>query len=390
MAAGRPVIDVDVPADGVAELAEPVAAEGDLAFLQHSSGTTGLKKGVCLSHGAVLTQIGHYAAAIGLTPDDRVASWLPLYHDMGLITSFLMPAVCGIPIVSLDAQEWVLKPTLLLDAIEHHRASLCWLPNFAFLHIARLAEPERQWDLSSLRLVVNCSEPCRAKAFDVFAERFAASRLPADALQTSYAMAENVFAVTQTLPGRPVRRGRGAFLSSGPPLTGVEIRIVGEDPGEIVLRSDCLFGGYFRQPELTAARLRDGWYHTGDIGFLAGGELFVVGRLDDVLNLNGRKLIAHELEDALNGVAGIAPGRVLVYADFDEAAGAAQLVVAAELAGDGGDAGVAQAVRHAVMAQCGLRPHRVRLLARGFLIKSTSGKISRAASIAKLQNDGAP
>lgn len=386
--AGMAVIDVDSSAPGILPWAGTPGADPDaIAFLQHSSGTTGHKKGVCLTHRTVLAQIAAYGAAIGAQPGEVVASWLPLYHDMGLITCFLLPAVLGLPIVSLDAMEWVVQPGMLLDAVVAHGASLCWLPNFAFHHIARMVDPTRHWDLSGLRLVVNCSEPCRPPAFDAFLARFAAGGLRAEALQTSYAMAENVFAVTQSVPGRPVRRGSGparGFLSSGQVLDGTALRIRAPAGGlgEIEIRGDSLFAGYHAMKELTAARMQDGWYRTGDLGLLDAGELFVIGRLDDVLNVNGKKLIAHEIEDALNALPGLAPGRVLVFAEHDDAEGASRLVVAAEPVAE--DTGLSAAIRRAVAENCGLRPHRVLLLERGFLLKSTSGKISRQASIDKL------
>ena len=332
---GRAVINVDASgerADGLPPLPDAEADAG--AFLQHSSGTTGLKKGVLLSHGAVLRQIHHYAAAIGAGAGDSVASWLPLYHDMGLITGFLLPCVLGLPIVSLDAQEWVSRPTLLLDAIARHRASLCWMPNFAFAHILRTAPPDQTWDLASLRLLVNCSEPCRMPVVERFIARFATSGLRPGAVQASYAMAEAVFALTQSPPGQPprgsCRPGFAEFQSSGPPIAGVEVRIAGPEPGEILVRSACLFDGYFRQPEATAARLRDGWLHTGDLGFIEDGELFVVGRGDDVLTVNGRKLLAHEIEAGLADIPGAIPGRVLAYAPLAGDGGTGRLMIAAE------------------------------------------------------------
>ena len=384
-----PCVDVDAPApaEPLAPLI-PAAASEEIAFLQHSSGTTGHKKGVCLTHRTVLAQITAYGHSIGAVEGEVIASWLPLYHDMGLITCFLLPAVLGLPIVSIDALEWVMQPAMLLDAVATHRAGLCWLPNFAFHHIIRMVEPARQWDLSSLRVVVNCSEPCRAPTFDAFATRFTPSQLRAEALQTSYAMAENVFAVTQSTIGQTVRRGTGAaagFLSSGPSLPGTELRVLAPpgEIGDIEIRGDSLFAGYHAMPDLTASRMRDGWYRTGDLGVLQDGELFVIGRADDVLNINGKKLIAHEIEDALNTLPGLAPGRILVFAKHDDAEGASHLVVAAEPLETDNPA-LPAAIRRAVAENCGLRPHRVMLLARGFLLKSTSGKISRQASIDKL------
>ena len=398
--AGRPLIDLDRPAQPPAiPPLSPTIRGSETTFLQHSSGTTGLKKGVMLSHDVVLRQIRLYTAAIDARSDDIVASWLPLYHDMGLLTSFLMPAAVGMPIVSLDALEWVLQPTMLLDCIERFRATLCWLPNFAFHHIPRLADPDRQWNLRSLRLLVNCSEPCRSQAFDVFRARFAASGIAPETLQVSYAMAENVFAVTQTVPGRVVRRSphsaHAAFLSSGTPLPATSLRVTDEaggevsdqEIGEIRIRSECLFDGYFRQPELTAQRLSHGWYATGDLGFIDHGELFVIGRKDDVLNINGRKILAHEVEDDLNALSGLTPGRILAYSHFDKEYGSNQLIIAAERPAPPAepDGILAAAIRHAVLASCGLSASRVILLEYGFLLKSTSGKISRQASIDKIQ-----
>lgn len=370
----------------------------DLAFLQHSSGTTGLKKGVALSHQAVIRQIATYADSIAAASSDVVVSWLPLYHDMGLITSFLLPAFTGIPIVSMDALEWTVRPAILLDAIQNYRATLCWLPNFAFHHIVRMAEPSRNWDLSSLRMLVSCSEPCRSAAFEAFSRRFSGSGLAAGTLQVCYAMAENVFAVTQTVRSQPVPTASNSrfqgFLSSGEVLNNATVRIMRDDGsealpgemGEIQLRSDCLFDGYFREPELSRERLRDGWYHSRDLGFFDGTQLFVVGRRDDMININGRKLIAHELEDDLNRIDGVIPGRVLVYSSYDEATGATRLAVAVERIGDetDQDARIASDIRRQIVNNCGLRPAKVTLLERGFLLKSTSGKISRQASVDKL------
>ncbi|MEL7672314.1 MAG: AMP-binding protein, partial [Chloroflexota bacterium] len=135
----------------------------DTAFLQHSSGSTGLQKGVMLSHGAVLSQIAAYSAAIRLTPDDVIVSWLPLYHDMGLIAGFILPIVQGVPLVLMSPFHWVRDPQILLHAIQEHRGTLCWLPNFAYNFLATRVRRSALdgLDLSSLRAVINCSEPVR-------------------------------------------------------------------------------------------------------------------------------------------------------------------------------------------------------------------------------------
>jgi acyl-CoA synthetase (AMP-forming)/AMP-acid ligase II len=321
-----------------------------------------------------------------------------LYHDMGLITGFLMPAITGIPVISLDALRWVAHPTTLLDAIESYQATIAWLPNFAFHHLAQMAEVGKNWDLTSVRMLVNCSEPCRTSAFDTFLSRFELSGIGIENLQVSYAMAENVFAVTQTAPNLPAprssREGYLNYLSSGRPINGTSIRIRKESHtesedsvlGEILIAGDCLFGGYHKMPDLSAQRLIDGWYSTGDLGFVDAGELFVVGRIDDVLNVNGKKVIAHEVESVLSLLPNVAPGRVLVYSDYDHDAGATRLLVAVETTQpsvENGDS-LMSAIRRSVFSICGIRPYQVLLLDRGVLLKSTSGKISRQASINKL------
>ena len=368
------------------------------AFLQHSSGTTGLKKGVMLSHRTVIEHVRRYAGAIGAAPEDVVASWLPLYHDMGLITSFLLPAVVGCTIASLDALEWVVRPTMLLDCMERTRAAFTHLPDFAFHHLLRAARGARRWDLTAVKAVINCSEPCRAVTFERFAERFADMGIGPAKLLVCYAMAENVFAVSQTPPEAVARHGgtaaTSAFLSCGRALPGVEIAIRDRDgrpaaagvPGEICLRSTTLFQGYFRQPDATAASLRDGWFHTRDLGCIETGELFVLGRVDDLLIVNGRNVFAHEIEDVVNGVAGVAPGRALACTDFSPQAGAVRLLIVCEPASDDVVPATLQAgIRQVVLDHTGMFPGAVHLVARGFLVKSSSGKIARAESFRKFR-----
>ena len=168
------------------------------------AGTTGLKKGVVITWGQLEAQVVSYAKALEFGPEDKVASWLPLYHDMGLITGFLMPVSLGAMVISLDPFEWVARPAMLLKAIETYGATLCWLPNFAFAHLVRTAEEGKAHDLSSMRAFVNCSEPCKAETFEGFLERFPAG-VAAGQLQTCYAMAESVFAVTQSRLGEAPR-----------------------------------------------------------------------------------------------------------------------------------------------------------------------------------------
>jgi acyl-CoA synthetase (AMP-forming)/AMP-acid ligase II len=403
----------DIPATpaATARWAHP---DGDaIALLQHSSGTTNLKKGVCLSHRAIERQLAAYATALALEPRDRIATWLPLYHDMGLVACFLLPLVRGVPFVALDPFDWVVRPWRLLETIERFGATLVWLPNFAFHHLFRTRPAGRRHDLGSLRALIDCSEPCRAETFDRFAEAFADCNLTPDRLQVCYAMAETVFAVSQTLPGAPVGRlqvdartlqdgdvrptatdapGSRALLSAGRPLAGVqvEVRDAADRPladgrvGEITVAADFLFGGYLGLPDETARKLGDGVYRTGDRGFLWQGELFVLGRDDDLIIINGRNLYAHELEFEAAQTSGIKPGRLVALGIEDAALGSRTVAIVAETEAPAAEhAAIALAVRGAIAQACDILVRDVALVPPGWIVKTTSGKLSRRENLAR-------
>ena len=389
-----------------------------IALLQHSSGTTGLKKGVALSHAAVIRQIESYSAVLGLSPMDLIVSWLPLYHDMGLIACFMLPLVTGVPVVQLDPFEWVAQPLLLFSAINRFRGTLSWLPNFGFQHLCRAVRKQDVPDLSSMRAWINCSEPCRLETFDEFLRCFAFAGVAPDRLQVCYAMAETVFAVTQTALGQSPSRycgdaTGGAFpsslhdssnetsspallrslLSAGAPIPGLSVRIVdgerNEVPdrcvGEISISGDCLFSGYFRQPEETATKLRDEWYYSGDLGFMHEGELYITGRNEDVIIVHGRNYYAHELEYLVNQVAGVHPGRCVAVGWFRAEVGSEGVLVLAETDVTSGAELVvlADAIKNILQNEAGLVPFDVRLVGPGWLVKTTSGKLARKTNLAK-------
>lgn len=383
----------------------PAANGADTAFLQFSSGTTGLKKGVAISHQALLWQVERYADAIALDGDDRIVSWLPLYHDMGLIACLFLPLLTATPMVAMSPFDWARKPAMLLDAITRHRGTLCWLPNFAYNFMAsKIPDADLEGiDLESLRGLVNCSEPILSASHDAFLSRFAAHGLRPDALAASYALAENTFAVTSGGCGRPLvvdevnaaalaqgtaRNGAGQRLvSSGRALPDTEIRIVGDDGqdlperrvGEITVASPCLFSGYLGDTAETARALTGGTLATGDLGYLADGELFVVGRAKDLIIHAGKNLYPQDIEALVNGVDGVIPGRCVAFGVPDEALGTEALVVVAETHAE--DTAARQNIRQAIFARIAAAmdtsPADVRLVAHMWLRKSTSGKISR-------------
>jgi len=380
-------------------------------LLQHSSGTTGLQKAVVLSHRAVLEHVRSYAAAIEVRPDDKVVSWLPLYHDMGLIACFQLPLALGVPLVQIDPFEWIQAPCILIEAISQERGSLVWLPNFAYNLMAdRIHEEDIAGTrLESLRLAINCSEPVRAESHDKFYRRFAPHGLRREALAACYAMAETTFAATQTPPGGEARRlrvdresiARGRVVvkevgestrvcvSSGIPIPGCELRAVAssgetlpeDSVGEIVIRSVSLFDGYRNNPEKTAEVLRDGWYYSGDYGFVHAGEWYVVGRKKDILIVAGKNVYPEDVEDAVSQVPQVLPGRVIAFGVEDDVTGTEKIAVAAEtpLTDDAGRKRLCRTIREAGMAIDTTISH-VCLAPPRWLIKSSSGKLSRGVN----------
>jgi len=377
------------------------------ALLQHSSGSTGLKKGVKLSYDAIALQLDAYTQALRIADvaAPRIASWLPLYHDMGLISSFLLPVWRGIPILAIDPFEWVAHPGLLLDAIADLRATHCWVPNFALMHLARM-RGRREWDLSPLVALIACSEPCKPEAFDAFQSRFGSMGLRRYALQTCYAMAETVFAMTQSAVGEPVRRlavDREALqaegnvvpprpgteplvlLSNGRPVPGCEVRagaVGGVD--EICVTAPFLFSGYHNAPEASAEAFDGAWLRTADLGFVDDGEVFVVGRIKDVIIVNGKNIFAHDVEAAVSRLPGIKPGRAVAFGSYNRAAGSEQLVVVAERLDETvPDETLIRAVNNAVQLEVSIGCGDVRIVEPGWLVKTTSGKISRSENARK-------
>jgi fatty-acyl-CoA synthase len=383
----------------------------DPCLLQHSSGTTGLQKPVTLSHAAVLEHVQRYSEAIALSESDRVVSWLPLYHDMGLIAALHLPLAAGIPTIQLDPFEWIVAPIILLDAVHREKGTLTWLPNFAYNLLADRSPDEEMEEirLDSMRLFVNCSEPVRAESHDRFLARFAVYGVRPESLSACYAMAETTFAATQTAPGREPRvlhasreeLARGRFrvaedgevvrrcVSSGAPIGGCTIEIVDADGvavaedlvGEIRIQSVSMFDGYRNYPEKTAEVLRDGRYASGDYGFVHDGECFVIGRKKDVIIVAGKNIYPADVEDAVSRVEGILPGRVVAFGIDDEVLGTEQICVVAETERDAEDD--RKALRREVIEaamRLDMTISRLYLVPPRWLIKSSSGKPSRSAN----------
>jgi len=396
----------------------------DVAFLQFSSGTTGLKKGVAISHRALLTQVDSYANAIKVNSDsDVVVSWLPLYHDMGLITCFMLPLLTGVTLVAMSPFEWVKKPLMLLSLITQYRGTLCWLPNFAYNLLAKLGSEKsiEGIDLSSMRSFINCSEPVLDSSHLQFLAQFKPVGLKEAALSTCYAMAENTFAMTQSEVGegalaKPLtidvvdrralaldnkaveltagwtgvssdkENGR-ANVSCGRPVANTDVYIVNDQiesipercVGQIAIRSPCLFKQYYNNPQATAAAFHGDLFLTGDMGYLAEGELYVIGRSKDTIIVNGKNIYPQDIESLLNDISGAIAGRNVALGVFNESLGSDQLILIIE--SDEVDRTLVNGIReHAyqiVNSHFEIPVADIRIVARQWLQKSTSGKISR-------------
>ena len=391
-------------------------ALGAPALLQHSSGTTGLKKAVRLSHEQVDRHAGMVAASLDMTADDIVASWLPLYHDMGLFAAFMTPLTVGASVVAMDTFDWVSNPSSILELIQRHRATLSWMPNFAFAHLTRTRRADQPLDLSSLRALIDCSEPCRPETTDAFCAAFADTGFRPEQVACSYGMAEVVFCATQTQVGQPpkvlevdatslersseVARAWGGrthrFLSCGKPIPGVDLRIAATGPakpgvtvaGEIEVASATIFDGYHHGGETPLEPPVDGWRRTGDYGFIHEGELYVCGRTMEKLIVHGRNLYAGDIEAIVSAVKGVKAGRAVALGVQDEETGGEEAWVMLEAVKPVTDAPAREvlikAVKRAVQEQLDLTLRGVEIGPPGWLAKSTAGKMSRSENLQKL------
>lgn len=379
----NPNVVVDASGEQRIHASKNPICQAHSGFLQFSSGTTSLKKGVLITEDKLLAQLQALGQALEITPQDKIVSWLPLYHDMGLITSLFLPLYFGCSVAFLDAVEWSFKPDVLFKTIAEEQGTLCWQPDFAFQHLCKFYaqnDSAKRFDLSSVRQFISCSEPCKTSTFRAFFASFEAFGLRPDSLQTCYAMAETVFAISQSkFTGLRLESSHADLLPSGAVIEGCEIRIVPIDDealGEIHVRSDYLFDGYFAQP--SPALGADGWYNTGDLGAIEDGQLFVAGRSDDVLIVNGKKIIAHQIETYVGQQPGFKSGRVFCTLNI----GGTALTVFHE--GDGVLATTLKELKKWVATSSGVTLDEVVNLPPGTLVKSSSGKIARKKTLAKL------
>jgi acyl-CoA synthetase (AMP-forming)/AMP-acid ligase II len=361
------IVSEDELADAQAEDASAFSLT-DFSIIQLSSGTTGHRKAIEFNARQLFAHVRDYNATLALGPQDRVASWLPLYHDMGYIACFVMPMLLGVDVVMMDPIGWVRNPVFLYDAIERHTATICYMPNFGFEVMARL-EPRR---LPSMRWWISCSEPVSPQTARKFIEVNGADP---ESFAPCYAMAENVFAVSLRR-GLATREIDGVEVAScGKAVTNVDMKVVDD---QIWVKSPASLASYMGGSDIRDA---EGFYPTGDLGQIIDGEVFVTGRKQDLVIQAGRKYMLSDIDLALNQLFPWIKGRAAAVQVYDERLGTQKPQVLIEsddffLRSDQPE--IATALREAT----NLDHVGVEFVPPRFLTKTSSGKFNRKKSAA--------
>jgi acyl-CoA synthetase (AMP-forming)/AMP-acid ligase II len=389
----------------------------EISLIQFSSGTTQAPKPVALTHRQILANADAIATAIRAAyPETNgfahvAASWLPLYHDMGLVGGVFTSLFHGRDLVLIPPELFVVRPALWLRAISRHRATISPAPNFAYaLCTERVRDEELAGvDLSSWRVALNGAEPVTPLALERFVERFARWGLRPEALTPVYGLAEATLAVTFSAldrrfsvrhfdpralmeTGRAIPSPSGQpIVSLGPPLPGFDLAIIGDDGqalepgtlGRVRARGPSIMSGYDGMPEATREVLVDGWLDTGDIGFLFDGELHLVGRAKDLIIVRGRNHSPQDVEHAIDDLPGVRAGCSAAVGALNEDGSGEALWLFVERARDAemADAAIVQQIRARVLERIGLSAARIVVLAPGTLPRTSSGKIRRSEAL---------
>ncbi len=409
---GRPglealvVLDVETGFLGQAPpFSPPRITPRDLCFLQFTSGSTSRPKGVMVRHDNLVANTTAFLGPSGLarTPDDIGVSWLPLFHDMGLIGFVLGTLIVDLPVVLMPTPTFARTPRMWLELITKHRGTITYAPNFAYqLVTKRVTEKDLgTLDLSSLRVAGCGAEPIRARTLLDFADKFRPAGFRSTALLPSYGMAESCLAITfhslgqdmvvERVDPAAMRTGHAVpstasdaleIVSCGVPFPGHELAVVDEHGtnvpervvGQVLSRGPSVTDGYYENDEASAESFKDGWLHSGDLGYVADGALFVCGRVKDLIILNGANHYPQDIEWAVGELDGVRRGNVVAFSVMKD--GVEQLVVAAE--GHSADASrLRTAIAEAVQSAFGLTPSHVAVCGVGALPKTSSGKAQR-------------
>jgi len=360
-----------------------VGAE-ESAFIQYTSGSTGSPKGVELTHGNLRTNVNQLIAGLEINEKDVFVSWLPAYHDMGLILMTMVPFLLGAKLYLLPANaRGILR---WLDVITKQKATFTAAPDFAYRHVLRTIQRPEDFDLSSMRVALNAAEPVRARTLTDFERVWGARGI----MTPAYGLAEATVAVSTCRPGAPPKVDSRGFVSVGRAFPDVEIAI--SEANEILVRSPALCRGYHRNPEATASLFQpDGFIRTGDLGYQdAAGDLFIVGRSKDIIIQAGETIAPQEMEEAADQLAFVRASAA-VGIDRGRAEGE-QAYLFAEIRATKSSSedrlqDMTVDIVDSIRSRLGFRPGRVYLLRTGALPRTANGKLRRG-ELKRLYLDG--
>jgi fatty-acyl-CoA synthase len=383
-----------------------------LVILQYTSGSTSEPKGVMIPDRVLAANIDACAEAAQLVPGDVMVSWLPLYHDMGLVGCLGIPMLHGVDLVQAAPQDFLAHPGHWMEWVSTWRGTATCGPNFAWVLATRALRRMRDIDLSCVRLALSGAEPVDPTAVEAFVEAARPFGFRPGAVFPAFGMAEVAIGgafpppmrglvcdvvdrevlerdrvakpVESADPDDEVLRVRRLPLL-GPPVPGLEFRVVDPETtedlperhvGELLLRGTSVTPGYYKRPEATAELFRDGWLCTGDLGYLLEGELVLCGRIKDVIIVGGRNVFPEDIERACGQIDGVRAGNVIAFG-VEGYKGKESVVVVAEVRSDAHDE-VRREIHHRALEVCGIPPRDVMLVAPGTLPKTSSGKLQRA------------
>ncbi|HTY64214.1 MAG TPA: fatty acyl-AMP ligase [Acidobacteriota bacterium] len=409
----KSVLDIEMlqRMNGDLELHETATRQDEPCFLQFTSGSTSAPRGVIVTHRNLLANARAIINSLEINSDlDKAVSWLPLYHDMGLIGFVIATLVAQIPVVFIPTIAFVKHPGIWMETVHKYRGTVTFGPNFAFeLAAKRAAKISRSTDLSCLRVLGCGSEPINPKTMESFISAFAPLGLRRKVILPCYGMAEATLAIAfdnlhkpmqklvidryayETLNvARPIApnddatepKNRFELVSCGRTIPDHEVRIMNDRGeilpdgrvGEIVFRGPSVTPGYFRNPEASRQLLQGGWLHTGDLGFILDGDLYISGRQKDLVIINGRNYPPQAIEWIVEEIAGIRKGSVVAFSVNGDST--EKLVIIAETTMTD-SAGLTLAISEQVRSALGLSVYRVVLVGRGSIPKTSSGKLQR-------------